>query len=334
MSTLHIITSGCADSVCLDGHSLNEHSLNEHSLNERGIRCDSVEEIENPDSFSQSVEQSDAEWFLLTETMTDARQIPSPEFLKAIQEKGAAAWFAKSSDSFDDFTVRTLGGTMASLWLPLWKAGSILAPSQAFRSALEKSRSTYELLARLNWDESTGEVSQEIDWENCSIDLPVLAPTKQRTELEQVLRPIRNLEELLPDSYDRLSPDFTALKAGLYQWYDALEESHRCSQQAQHQGRHLGADYWHAIMHRREPDYSNSKYWFRHVGTSPVFDQLLRYAQTISEEFASIETWNPFAFVDYCSRCNPGTRQEIIARRIQAVEMVLLMRQTMLDAQR
>lgn len=223
---------------------------------------------------------------------------------------------------------------MASLWLPLWKAGSVLAPSQVFRSALEKSRSTYELLARLNWGESVAEASQEIDWEDCSIDLPELVPTKQRAELEQLMRPIRNLEELLPASYDRLSPDFTALKAGLFQWYDALEESHHCSQQAQHQGRHLGADYWHAIMHRREPDYSNSKYWFRHVGASPVFDQLLRYAQAISEEFASIKTWDPFAFVDYCSRCKAGSRQEIIARRIQAVEMVLLMRQTMLDAQR
>ena len=324
MSTLHIITSGCADSVC----------LNEHELNERGIRYDSIGEVENPDSFSQSVEQSDAAWFLLTETITDARQVPSPEFLKAVQEKGIATWLAKPSESFADFTVQTLGGTMASLWLPLWKVGSILTPSQVFRSALEKSRSTHELLARLNWDESAGEVSQEIDWEVCSIDLPELVPTKPRTELKQLMRPIRNLEELLPASYDRLSPDFTALKAGLYQWYDALEESHHCSQQVQHQGRHRGADYWHAIMHRREPDDSNSKYWFRHVGASPVFDQLLRYAKAISEEFASIKTWDPFAFVDYCSRCKPGSRQEIIARRIQAVEMVLLMRQTMLDAQR
>ena len=30
------------------------------------------------------------------------------------------------------------------------------------------------------------------------------------------------------------------------------------------------ADYWHAIVHRREGDYSNSRYWFGRVGSHPV----------------------------------------------------------------
>jgi hypothetical protein len=28
--------------------------------------------------------------------------------------------------------------------------------------------------------------------------------------------------------------------------------------------------FWHAIMHRREPDAANSKHWWRQVGTLPV----------------------------------------------------------------
>ena len=58
--------------------------------------------------------------------------------------------------------------------------------------------------------------------------------------------------------------------AGVWLLHDFLDESHTISQ---------GIDtpsgsFWHAIMHRREGDFSNAKYWFRRVGQHPVFDAL------------------------------------------------------------
>src|ERR1041384_5983899 len=51
------------------------------------------------------------------------------------------------------------------------------------------------------------------------------------------------------------------LRGGLYLRFNFLDKSHTVSQ-----GIHsVEGSYWHAIMHRREPDYSNSKYWYRRV---------------------------------------------------------------------
>ena len=74
--------------------------------------------------------------------------------------------------------------------------------------------------------------------------------------------------------------------AGVWLLHDFLDESHHISQ---------GVDtpsgsFWHGIMHRREGDSSNAKYWFRHVGHHPVFESLAEIAGD----------WDPFAFVDRC----------------------------------
>ncbi len=67
------------------------------------------------------------------------------------------------------------------------------------------------------------------------------------------------------------------LAAGLWLYADELERSHRISQGLNDP---LGA-YWHAIMHRREGDFGNAKYWYRAAGTHPT-----------------LPDFDPFAFVD------------------------------------
>ena len=61
-----------------------------------------------------------------------------------------------------------------------------------------------------------------------------------------------------------------AVQSGLLLWNDALDASHIISQSIESRT----GSYWHGIMHRREPDYSNAKYWFRRVGVHPTYPVL------------------------------------------------------------
>jgi hypothetical protein len=131
--------------------------------------------------------------------------------------------------------------------------------------------------------------------------------------------------------------DLLALQAGLWQMHDFLDESHACSQQIEGEGIDRNGDYWHAIMHRREPDFENSKYWFRRVGQHPIFKQLPEIAQQALSDYPEAATWcdrlcrhgqwDAFAFVDLCQAAHRTEESPLAnaARRIQWAEMLLLL---------
>jgi hypothetical protein len=161
-----------------------------------------------------------------------------------------------------------------------------------------------------------------------------------------------NLPEWLRNAIDLVTlpnvtsrEDAVALQAGLYQLHDDLDHSHTLSQSVQGAGRHVAGDYWHAIMHRREPDYGNSKYWFRSVGSHPVFAELTRLAEPILEDCPDSQAdrwkrnlcdggWDPMVFVDLCQACAGDETAPLsqAARKIQFLEMLLLLEQTRRDA--
>ena len=64
------------------------------------------------------------------------------------------------------------------------------------------------------------------------------------------------------------------MTAGILLLWDFLDESHEISQSMEGKGSPRTADYWHGIMHRREPDAGNASYWFRRVGKHPAFRSL------------------------------------------------------------
>lgn len=85
------------------------------------------------------------------------------------------------------------------------------------------------------------------------------------------LVPIRPTWEAAYEVAERVSQNPAlrpaALQAGLWLYCDDLDRSHEISQGMNDS---TGA-MWHAIMHRREGDFSNSRYWLRQAGKHPAF---------------------------------------------------------------
>jgi hypothetical protein len=117
--------------------------------------------------------------------------------------------------------------------------------------------------------------------------------------------------------------------SALWLRYDFLDESHEVSQQIETPS----GSYWHGIMHRREPDYGNAKYWFRRVGRHPVFDALLasaRHEATNSslpalKALVEQSAWDPCRFVDLCQQAADDRGElQLMVRTIALREWELL----------
>src|SRR5580704_4979982 len=58
-----------------------------------------------------------------------------------------------------------------------------------------------------------------------------------------------------------------AAVAGLLVYFSCMEEAHQVAQDVES----AEGSFWHAIVHRREPDAGNAGYWFQRVGAHPIF---------------------------------------------------------------
>jgi hypothetical protein len=157
----------------------------------------------------------------------------------------------------------------------------------------------------------------------------------------------------------------SAMLAGLWLWHDGLDECHRIVQQSPrdveraHAGRagaplagastggasavsesrseeEMTATYslWHAIMHRREGDFSNSKYWYARCAEHPIYPSLSSHASAILNPLPAdtalvkinLSGWNPNAFVDLVEAVHehPADPRAGVAIALQKLEWRVL----------
>jgi hypothetical protein len=90
----------------------------------------------------------------------------------------------------------------------------------------------------------------------------------------------RNLDSELAVTVGSLRSS-PGILAALWLYVDDLERSHAVSQNIPSGT----GSYWHGIMHRREGDFANAKYWFWKAGDHPVI---------------GILDYDPCAFTDEC----------------------------------
>lgn len=111
-----------------------------------------------------------------------------------------------------------------------------------------------------------------------------------------------------------------AALAGLYLYFGCWKEAHETAQVI----RSAEGSYWHAIVHRQEPDIWNSDYWFRQVGQHPVFPILRQAAVAIGVDFGP--RWNAASFLELCEEAlsKPGSEIERQALAVQRAEWQLL----------
>lgn len=108
-----------------------------------------------------------------------------------------------------------------------------------------------------------------------------------------------------------------ACAAGLWLRFNFLDESHAISQEDEASP---DQNFWHAILHRREPDAWNAKYWWRKVGPHPVLERLREQAPALGHRYTT-----PADFVDFCEKArDTGTPAEELAQRVQNLEWQLL----------
>ncbi len=156
-----------------------------------------------------------------------------------------------------------------------------------------------------------------------------LGPGQPNEDLRIELRKC-TIESIFPEQVIRDEDMARTCLAALWLYQDFLTEFHHLIQLVQTNT----ASFWHAIMHRREQDYWNSKFWFRSAGQHPIFPALQQKALELSRKGAGDPTaifirkqyeWDPFVFVDLCER-NQGTQSsaELLCRQIQTAEWEIL----------
>jgi hypothetical protein len=148
---------------------------------------------------------------------------------------------------------------------------------------------------------------------------PEVRPSRKSiAELDKILALQFATTKLEPDRKD-------CIRALALLWHDHLNEAHELAQNIHDPDGSL----IHAIMHRREPDFGNAKYWFHRVGRHDSYSEIARRVAELPssadegellERICPNHEWDPFAFVDAVQRSREGMAMIPFLQRLQGVE--------------
>jgi hypothetical protein len=119
-----------------------------------------------------------------------------------------------------------------------------------------------------------------------------------------------------------------AARAGLWLLHDHMTEGHEICQDLDTPS----GSFWHMIVHRREPDPGNARYWCAHLGAHDVFDELLAGARRLAgrdppealRPLLGAASWRPERFVALCTGGAAAAGLEPLLLEIQRLEWRLL----------
>ena len=126
-------------------------------------------------------------------------------------------------------------------------------------------------------------------------DAPLLPKAVYRPELSAAIAELHQTETV--------SADVTAC---LHLLNDDLDAAHILCQANEF---NPTANYIHQIVHRREGDFGNTRYWIAKTGAHPFYAELTDLAQTVGQP-----AWNPGDMVTW------ATRGEVFAARLSDAE--------------
>lgn len=112
-------------------------------------------------------------------------------------------------------------------------------------------------------------------------------------------------------------------RAGLLLLNDDLHAAHEIVQNIKSQT----GSFWHAIVHRREGDFGNARYWWNLTGQHPAFEEICDLVLHKVPDFPFLDelrvhlTWEPVTFTDFCQR---GEDASLLCQ-VQKIEMGTLL---------